>query len=361
MATCWSAMANYSKEFLRGLKQAASPVGSELKEHFLKLGEWRFRSRPRGKKAEVNDLLADAPSQRISSECRRGPARGGYISHSALVGQNVITSTPTQLVQIPMSCQENQTEKTGSQPKAVNTHKVPSLFLSNARSLYNKLEEFELRLVDSFSDIATITETWFNPSLPADMTNITGFTTFSSPRMHRTGGGVAVYVKNDLPSCSLDVHVPSDIECTWIKVRSRRLPRNVSCLAVCAVYSPPNSPHVELLVDHLVETIDSLTTKHPYIGVVIGGDFNPADTSRLCKNHNLHQIVNQPTRCQATLVLLFTDLKQYYSAPSVVDPLATSDHNVVLLQPRMRRVSNTVINVFAGPSGSRPYVYLGSG
>ncbi|XP_035688744.1 uncharacterized protein LOC118424306 [Branchiostoma floridae] len=244
------------------------------------------------------------------------------------------TSTPPRNLEMEMQAKREESRETLS---------------TNARSLSNKLEELELRLRDLHSGVAIISETWFQEQSLAVMTDIHGYTTFSRPRVGRPGGGVAVYVRDDIHSSVLDIPVPEELECTWVKVRPHRLPRNVSSLAVCAVYSPPDSPHSELLIDHLVNTVDSLQVKHPHIGIIIGGDFNRVDVSKLCMSHNLRQLVDRPTRDQATLDLIITNLNSYYSTPSISDPLATSDHNTVVVQAKSTPVSNKIIKRVCRP------------
>ncbi|CAH1233419.1 SCUBE3 [Branchiostoma lanceolatum] len=105
---------------------------------------------------------------------------------------------------------------------------MPTILLSNARSLRNKLEEFQCVLSQNAIQIAIVSETWFIPEQPEEMYSIDDFTLFSKPRRDRTGGGVAVYV---------------------------------SGLAICAVYLPPGSPHQDILNVHLIDTIDQLRAK----------------------------------------------------------------------------------------------------
>ncbi|KAI8493284.1 hypothetical protein Bbelb_292880 [Branchiostoma belcheri] len=215
------------------------------------------------------------------------------------------------------------------QEDTCNVRSTPLLAidLTNARSLSNKLEEFELRLHDLHTGIAIGTETWFRENSPAEMTDIQGYTTFSRARAERSGGGVAVYVREDISSSALDIPVPEELKCTWVKVRPHRLPRNVSCLAVCAAYSPPDSPH----------------------RILMGGDFNRVDISRLCTSHNLRQLVDRPTTDQAILDLIITNLNSYYSTPIISDPLATSDHNTVIMQAKGTPVVNKMIKRVCRP------------
>lgn len=92
-----------------------------------------------------------------------------------------------------------------------------------------------------------------------------------------------MYVKNSFSANLItDINVPDELECVWVMVRPHRLPRDVSTIAVCAVYIPPDSPVAlqNLLVDHLLEATDFLRTSHRDIGFFIPGDFNKSRTDR---------------------------------------------------------------------------------
>ncbi|KAI8502148.1 hypothetical protein Bbelb_197360 [Branchiostoma belcheri] len=91
----------------------------------------------------------------------------------------------------------------------------------------------------------------------------------------------------------------------------------------------------------------------------IGGDFNHVDISRLCRSHNLHQVISQPTRDQATLDLLITNLHSYYSEPIVQDPLANSDHRVVTMEPKNRTVTNKLVRRVCRPTPGSSLRYFG--
>jgi hypothetical protein len=60
-------------------------------------------------------------------------------------------------------------------------HKFPSIVLTNAQSLGNKFDEFELLLDQESIDVGVVTESWFRPDLPDFMLTIDGFELFSMP------------------------------------------------------------------------------------------------------------------------------------------------------------------------------------
>ena len=92
----------------------------------------------------------------------------------------------------------------------------------------------------------------------------------------------------------------------WLTLRPKRLHRPLSGIAICVVYHPPGRPaesHKELN-DYLINTTDRLRNEHPDHGLVLPGDFNDFDCSKLVSYHNLKQVLQQPTRNSAILDLM---------------------------------------------------------
>ena len=54
------------------------------------------------------------------------------------------------------------------------------------------------------------------------------------------------------------------------------------------------------------------------------GDFNQFDTKRLCRNSSLKQIVKKPTRRNATLDLIVTNIKCWYRDPDILPAVGQS-------------------------------------
>ncbi|XP_072046799.1 uncharacterized protein [Amphiura filiformis] len=246
-------------------------------------------------------------------------------------------SRPRVLTPIPRA-PESSTQRTNK--NSSNSSPVPSIFVTNTRSLVEKLDETEVILSQNDSQIFVVSETWFHPGLPDSKMNIPQYNLFSVSRQKEhsleRGGGVAVYVKNNITSYLItEITVPEELECVWVMVRPHRMPREVSAIAVCAVYIPPDAPVAlqNLLVDHLLEATDSLRTSYPDIGFVIAGDFNKSRIDRLLFGNQLKQLIKFPTRKDAILDLVFTNFSQHYNEPICLPPIGKSDHNCIVLKP----------------------------
>ena len=171
--------------------------------------------------------------------------------------------------------------------------------------------------------------------------SIDGYDLFSKSRSYGKGGGVAIYVKSDITACEIeDINVPDELECRWVLVQPKRLPRSVSLLAVCGVYSPPNSPHHELLHQFLTDSMDALHTKYQDIGFAILGDFNKMDIKPVLRNHNLKQIIKFPTRGNAILDLILTNINYLLGKPVAMNPICKSDHICIVWKPEIKHTRN---------------------
>jgi exonuclease III len=71
---------------------------------------------------------------------------------------------------------------------------MPTIFVSNIRSIAPKIDELECVVNQNDSDIVCITETWLSDEIPDNAVAMHGFTLFRKDRETR-GGGVAIFVK----------------------------------------------------------------------------------------------------------------------------------------------------------------------
>ena len=116
---------------------------------------------------------------------------------------------------------------------------LPSFHLLNARSLFPKVDELTALLSTNHTDLVAITESWLNNDIDNSLLSINGFNLFRKDRVFGRGGGVCVYLKDDIP-CKQRVDLEnSHFECLWLSLRPKRLPRPLSGIVVlCGVPSP---------------------------------------------------------------------------------------------------------------------------
>ena len=114
----------------------------------------------------------------------------------------------------------------------------------NVRSMVSR-ENFHLitqTISSNDYDIFTILETWLDLSTSDNDIQIPGYILFRQDRgMHKTGGGIVVYVK-DIYKASVVTEFSAVSDCNfqqlWLKVQCKKL----KSFLLCTVYRPPNSP-----------------------------------------------------------------------------------------------------------------------
>ncbi|KAI8502591.1 hypothetical protein Bbelb_192930 [Branchiostoma belcheri] len=336
----------YTAGFFRSLKAAKPPMDTQLKDHLRHLGLLQLKSRPRGCRAGKNvkrpiptivgHRTSEMPSHLVPFICK-------FKNLPFVNKESNIDNLITLPVSLEHSYRPSVLRKIGLTDTQPRTKPMPTTAVCNARSLCNKLDDLQTVLSLNKVQIAVISETWFSPDLPSDLWNIDGYQLFSKPRVGKQGGGVAVYVADDVQARELDIPVPPELECLWVKVRPTRLPRGVSAIAVCAVYFPPASQHGTTLIDHLIDSTDRLRERSPDIGICVAGDFNRLDIQQVCKGNNLRQVVNIPTRKEATLDLVITNVDHLYETPDSLPPIGHSDHNVIVLKPKTNAEINKTV------------------
>ena len=163
----------------------------------------------------------------------------------------------------------------------------------------------------------------------------------------RNGGGVAIYVKNNIPVRRLRDLELDDVEWVWCLLKIQK-----TTLLLCSVYVPPNlsSSQYSLFLNRLTESI-SLAQIHSPDNIMILGDFNAGNTflDPKFQNHspltpyeialhdeivayNFEQLINQPTRYSDTSNtanlrdLIIVSNKSMVSNSGVFSPFSKIDH-----------------------------------
>jgi len=192
------------------------------------------------------------------------------------------------------------------------------LLLTNANGLSNKLGEFQTILATLDVDIAIVTETKFSDETVASEITFAGYCAPLRRDRNPFGGGVAVWVKEGMPSIHLQDMHSADHETLWLTIS----PKHGKKIVVGAVYRPGSCSGYDIsIIDHLDSMLDTARTHAPHILLV--GDFNVHNASWLRSNkttpagealeelsafHHLEQHVHEPTRGENTLDLVLSDL-----------------------------------------------------
>ena len=98
-----------------------------------------------------------------------------------------------------------------------------------------------------------------------------------------------------------------------------------------------NSP----MRDYLVKCMDINLRRHPDCGVVLTGDLNQFKDTFLRTHYSLKQFIRNPTRKNAILDKIWTNMEPVYETPVVLGKLGTSDHRMVLLVATSKHTLDT--------------------
>ena len=92
----------------------------------------------------------------------------------------------------------------------------------NINSLANKFDQLTTVINDNI-DILVLVETKLDDTFPESQFFINGFSKPYRIDRNRNGGGVMIYVRQDIPSKRLSKHnLPSDIECLCVEINLRK-------------------------------------------------------------------------------------------------------------------------------------------
>ena len=164
----------------------------------------------------------------------------------------------------------------------------------NIQSLIPKLDIINVEL--SNIDVLCFSETWLNQSTNSEDILLDGFhTPFRKDRVGKIGGGVAIYVKNNLVTLfrrDLDVN---GLESLWVEIRIK----NNKKVLVGVFYRPPDSgDNIYSLLEHSIDQAVDTGIEN----IVILGDFNedylkPSNVKmkNILTKYNLIQLVDEPT------------------------------------------------------------------
>ena len=223
------------------------------------------------------------------------------------------------------------------------TSKGLHLLHANVRSLFPKIPEVQHLLGRTKASIFAVTETWLDRTVGDGEIHVPGFSVVRQDR-NRQGGGVALYIKNDItfnprPDLAVD-----GLEATWIELL---FPRSKGIL-VCSCYRPPTDHHFLSKLEQCLARVDPGTEL--YILGDINIDFTQQSNS-LCKSYldllnleGLSQIITEPTRLTPTTattldhIIVNVSHKNLVKECGVVD-IGFSDHLVTYCSRGLKNIS----------------------
>ena len=205
-------------------------------------------------------------------------------------------------------------------------------------------------MINNEINLSFITETWLKDTITDSVVNIPGFTIICKDRFVNSHGRICIYIRegNTKFKSLSEISCCPEHEILWLHIKPKRLPHEFSSIIAVVLYHPPRADDTSML-NHLFHSLSKIEVKFHNCGIIIAGYFNHLNVNSIKKH-----IVKSPTRGEATLDLVLTNMHEFYKSPQVFPPIGLSDHNTIVVSPACKvKKSKIYICVQTGPS-SKP-------
>ena len=176
--------------------------------------------------------------------------------------------------------------------KSLRLHNLNRLIIGslNINSLSNKFDDLKVNIQGRL-DILVLNETKLDSSFPTNQFLIEGFSKPYRFDRNRNGGGVMLYIREDIPSKLLRTHnLPSDIEAFFVELNLRKTKWLLS-----ACYRPPKQSD-DYFFKQMSAALDTYGTH--YSKFLLIGDFNAevakANFAEFLECHDAKSLIKVP-------------------------------------------------------------------
>ena len=220
----------------------------------------------------------------------------------------------------------------------------------NPRSVYNKLNEFHTFVNEEELDCIFLLESWEREHLTLDkVIKLEDHVVISNVSQRKEKGGRPAIIANSKKYevqnvTNTLIQIPWGVEAVWCVLTPRNVTHDskIQKIACCALYSKPDSRKKTLLLDHISDAFNILSTKYGRgLEFIIAGDTNDLNLNPILSlSPRFNQIVKNWTRMNPPALLdpILTTLSNFYQVPECLDPLdadpekngSKSDHRIVI-------------------------------
>ena len=249
--------------------------------------------------------------------------------------------------------------------KLIQALNLPTVMNVNPRSVYNKVNEFHAFVEEEEIDCVFMSESWERPNQPLEeIIHLPNHVVISNPHQRKGVGGrpalmintTKYYVKNLTQNL---VKIPWGVEATWAIITPKNITSDsiIKRIAVCSVYSKPDSRKKTLLLDHINQSFNLISAKYGKgLHYIIAGDTNDLKLDNILNlSPAMRQLVSGVTRLDPPAMLdpIISTLGSYYQLPILLPPLdpdpesngKPSDHLIGVMRP-INTINNKPGRVF---------------
>ena len=140
-----------------------------------------------------------------------------------------------------------------------------------------------------------MTETWvYDNTAPEHHLHLPGYNLCLQNRKSGMHGGVGLYINNTIKFKTLNDLYHPKLEVLWVHLRPARLPRGFPCIVAGTVYHRlyPNRASDATMIDYLLSSLTTIEGVYPGCGILLTGDFNQLNISRILTQFKLKQLVH---------------------------------------------------------------------
>ena len=210
----------------------------------------------------------------------------------------------------------------------------------NINSIRNKFE-FLFDAVSENIDILFIFETKLDSSFPKAQFFVKGFTEPYRLDRNRNGGGIMIYIREDIPSKIL-TNANMNIEALFVELNVRK-----KKWLICGSYNP-HSSSISTHLKQIGNSLDLLLTN--YDNLICVGDFNveATETSMIefCQLYSLKHLIKTPTcfknpenpKC---IDLILTNSNKSFQHSNVIETGLSDFHKMVITVMKIKYPKQT--------------------
>ena len=197
----------------------------------------------------------------------------------------------------------------------------------NINAIPRKILPLRHHLHGTVTDICLVQETWLKKPVPKRFTTFPGYNMVHADRENRTGGGVAILVRDSYQLTPLPrpdmVNAVAKLESVWARVSVARH----RAILFASVYRPPSAPGTQLTADleQMDAELEFMLSRHRGLVIIcadtncdmryVTGNAAGAHLLSLLQKFQLCQVIDAPT---------------FRSSGSTIDIIATNDRAAVV-------------------------------